>query len=85
MPSEHVGVDLSSAQIIVAQKLLYGPNVGAILQQVSGKRMSERMSIDFLAVQAGLPDCNGKEFAHNRVMQVMTAQSAIVRVSAPIG
>ena len=38
---QYMRVDLSGAQIAVAQLILYSPNIGTILKQMRGKTISK--------------------------------------------
>ena len=58
-----VGVALHGAQPGVSQQLLDGPQVGAALQQVRRKRMSERVRADAQA-RAALRDISAQEAIH---------------------
>lgn len=55
-----MGIDLGGAQVLVAEKLLHGPDVVPGLEQVGRKAVSQRMTADGLVDQgrlAGVTDC----------------------------
>jgi len=45
-PIQHMGIDLSSADILVSKQFLHRPDVITLLQQVGGEGMAKRMTAD---------------------------------------
>src|ERR1044071_434791 len=53
-PIGYVGIELGGGQVCVAQHLLHRPQVGAALQEVRRKGMTEEMRVHALRIEARL-------------------------------
>lgn len=80
MLAQHMCVNLRCAQIIVAQEFLYRSDISAILKQMCCKRMAKSVGAYLFAIQTCLTHSNCQKLSGYRVMQMVAAECAVVRM-----
>src|SRR5204863_9190772 len=81
---EDVGVDLGGRRIRVKEQLLDGADVVAVLEQMGGKGVPQRMTAGGLG-ESRLTTVRLPGSLHGLLMQVMTHRHAGVRIAAERG
>src|SRR5690606_21035145 len=76
---EHVGVDLRGGDVLVPEQLLDGADVVAVLEQVGGEGVAQRVRRDRL-VDAGRAPRPADRAPDHSVVQVVAAHDAVARI-----